>query len=55
MYTAIHGANAYVMPVALVSRAVAAPIFLISSGSLQDDIIIREDDRHWQRTLICRF
>lgn len=32
--TATQGAKAYGIPVALVSSAVAAPIFLTSSGSL---------------------
>ena len=32
--TAIQGAKTYGMPVALTSTAVAAPIFLTSSGSL---------------------
>ena len=32
--TAIQGAKTYGMPVALASSAVAAPIFLTSSGSL---------------------
>lgn len=31
----MHGAKTYGMPVALVSRAVAAPILLTSSGSLR--------------------
>jgi hypothetical protein len=34
MLTAIQGAKAYWIPVALTSSAVASPIFLTSSGSL---------------------
>lgn len=36
LHTAIHGANAYGMPVALTSSAVAAPILFTRSGSLVD-------------------
>jgi len=34
LFTAIHGAKTYGIPVALTSRAVASPIFFISTGSL---------------------
>jgi surface polysaccharide O-acyltransferase-like enzyme len=36
LFTAIHGAKAYGIPVARTSRAVAAPIFFMRAGSLVD-------------------
>lgn len=38
--TAMHGAKAYCIPVALTSRAVASPIFLMRTGSLFNSRIL---------------